>query len=630
MLEPAIVEHATETTTHRVRRHHKAVRWLDAGISSGCALLAGILILALLVDVLYGVVGRLWFSHGAPPWTGEIAGWLLVWVVFIGGSLAIRDNDEPFLRFVVSRLPPKVVELAHFTTDAIALCTFLFLIWYGIDDVQRASAGTGSTTSLSLGYLAAAVPVGASFMAYFTLRRYIQHGLSAVPVLIVVGLIGYLAISHRFDLGTNAFYSLSLGGLAVLLALGLPIAESMIVAAIISVGLTSPFSSNGFYTQQLSDGLNNFTFVAIPLFLLTGSLIAHTGAASRLTAFARSMLGWAPGGLAVADIGASAVFADISGSPVADTVALGSSMIPEMEDDGYPTAFAAGLQAAAGTLGVMFPPSISILIYASVANVSVSKVFAALLVPGLVVMFSFMIVAAVICARHHWGSRTNFRPTTVISSGFGALPALLTVGIVLGGIFSGKFTTSEAGAVASIYIVVVAAAGYRRRGTAFLLPAIDDAIKNTGRVGFIIAAALAYGQALTANNGPQELVRLLSVVSGNQYVLLAVLLLGLVVVGTILEPSTTPLVVVPVLLPILSIAGIDLIHFGVLLQLVAATALILPPLGLCLFLVSSIAKVPTESAARWAVPFILALVVDIALVMFIPPLTTWLPNLVHA
>jgi tripartite ATP-independent transporter DctM subunit len=585
------------------------------------------LLIALVLDVLYEIIGREFLPSGGSAWTAEIAGWLLVWIVFLGGSLSVRDDTEPAVEALVVRLPESVTRWLVPVTDAIATFVFGYLLVYGIKVVLLVKSGSAPASGLSFGYLAAAIPTGAALMLYFKLVRYARHGLRGIPILVIVTVLGAAAATHRITLGGGAFYYLSVLGLLLLIAVGLPIAEAMVVAGAFSLTLTSPFASNIAYVQQISDGLNDFTFVAVPLFLLTGTLIAHTGAASKLAAFARSWLGWLPGGLAVADVGASAIFADISGSPVADTVALGSTMIPEMEAEGYPLPFATGLQAAAGTLGVMFPPSISTLIYASVANVSVGRIFAALLIPGILVALSFMFATVMICRRNGWGSRTPFRLRPIGGAGLRAFPALLTVVVVLGGIFSGLFTSSEAGAVAVLYILAVAALGYRRKGVPFLVPAMTEAIRNTGRVGFIIAAALAFGKALTANNGPQELVSALAGVSHNQYVLMLILLGCLVFVSTVIEPSTTPLVVIPVLLPVLTVAGVDLVHFGVLMQLDGAAALLLPPLGLCLFLVASIAGVRIEQAAKWAVPYISALIIDLLLVMFIHPLTTWLPNI---
>lgn len=624
---------ASVATAHQpsLTGSHTSARFLyraDAWVRNGSVIFAVLLLAALVADVVYEIVGRTFLPGGGPAWTSEIAGWLLVWVVFVGASLSVHDDAEPAIGLLVDRLKPRAAGLLTQVTDSLAIFTFGFLLFYGMSTARFVAGSIAPASGLSLAYLAAAVPVGAALMLFFKSVKYLRFGWKGLPILATVVGFGVAGLAQVLPLDGSWFYILSLGGLALLLLLGLPIAEALILAAVMSVTLTEPFSSNLAYAQVLSDGLNDFTFVAVPLFLLTGALVAHTGAASRLTAFARSFLGWLPGGLAVADIGASAVFADISGSPVADTVALGSSLIPEMVEEGYPVEFAAGLQAAAGTLGVMFPPSISTLIYASVASVSVSKMFAALLLPGVLVAASFMATSVFICGRQDWGVRIRFRFPNLFFTGIKAAPALFTVVVVLGGIFSGIFTTSEAGAIAAIYILAIALLGYRRQGVPFIVPALTDAIRNAGRVGFIIAAALAYGKTLTANNGPQGLVVGLASVATNKYALIAVLLVGLVFVSTVLEPSTTPLVVIPVLLPILAVAGVDLVHFGVLLQLDAAVALLLPPLGLCLFLVASIAGVRTGKAARWASPFIAALLVDIVLVMFVTPLTTWLPGLV--
>ncbi|HEY4280943.1 MAG TPA: TRAP transporter large permease subunit [Conexibacter sp.] len=589
--------------------------------------LTGAAMVALVLVVLYEIVGRELLSGGAAPWTNEISTYLLVWIVFLGAGLAVTDRSEPAVELFVSRLPRRVAREVNDVADAVSVFLFVYLLVYGIQLINLVGSEHSPASGISLAWVVAAVPVGAALMLFFKLSLLLSR-LRLRPLLLAAAAValGLFVAGHSFQLSEGWFYIATLGILALCLLVGVPIGESMLAGAVLGLGLTSPFTANVAYVQGLVSGLENFTFVAIPLFLLTGALVAHTGAATRLASFSRSLVGWLPGGLAVADVGASAVFADISGSAVADTVALSSSMIPELEREGYPREFAAGLQASAGTLGVLFPPSISTLIYASVASVSVGAMFAALLIPGLLVAFSFAVTASLLCWRKGWGVRTGFSVKTVGTSGMSAAPALFTVVVVLGGIFSGLFTATEAGAVAVTYIMVAGVLGYRTGGQRFALDALVDAVRNTGRVGFIIGAALAFGEAMVANSGPQDLVNAIGGISSNPTVVMLLLLAGLVFVSTVLEPSTTPLVVVPVLLPLLNSVGVDLIKFGVLMQIDAAMALLLPPIGLCLFLVSSTVNVTVEQTAKWAAPFIFALFVDLLLVLFIGPLTGWLPT----
>lgn len=619
---------STEVSNRRRAGVLALLEGADTRLRQACLVVAGVFLVGLAGVVLYGIVARELLPGGQPVWTNEISDYLFIWCTFIGAAVSVRDHAEPNVVFVRERLKERTLTTVKQVIDGFALFAFVYLAYYGVAITHHVAGQTSPASGLPVSFVAAAVPCGGVLMAAFKFSEIVRR--RSVTALVVAAIVvggGMAAVGVHGVLGSGAFFPMAIGGLLVLLAFGLPIGESLLVAGILGWSLTSAYASNLSYVQSLFEGLNDFTFVAIPLFLLTGALVAHTGSARKLAQFSRSVVGWMPGGLAVADIGASAVFADISGSAVADTVALSSGVIPEMVEEGYPLPFAAGLQASAGTLGVLFPPSISTLIYASVANVSVSRMFAALLLPGLLVAATFALAASVLAWRHGWGQRQSFGLRALASSGRAATPALLVVVIVLGGIFSGIFTATEAGAVAAGYMGLVGVAGNRRRAGEMARTAIVDAVRYTGRVCFIIGAALAFGGVLVLKNGPQELVSALGGIGHGRLVMLIVVLAGLIIVNTVLEPSTTPLVVVPILIPLLTKFRESLVHFGVMLQLDAAIALLLPPLGLCLFLVASVAKVKMESAARWAVPFIGVLVVDLGIVLLVPGFTTWLPNL---
>lgn len=616
----------------------KLVRGLVAlsKVLGAITVFVGICVFAALVGVvLYEIIGRD-FLGGARTWTNDVSDDLFIWLVLLGGSVAVADRSEPSISMIADRMNPAMRRFCAGFSDGVSIFVFAYLLVYGVR-LTSFLVPTMTQSGFSAGYVAASVPVCAGLMLLHKLVQLAQGLESAdtkeratrlVVGALVVG-VGFAVVStHALDtIDQRLVYVPLLAILALSLALGTPIGEALLAAAAVTYGLTDAFSSGLSLTQQVYSGLDVFTFVAIPLFLLTGVIVASTSAAPRLAEFCKALLGWLPGGLAVADIAASAVFADVSGSAVADTVALTQTFVPELVSDGYPIEFAGGMQAAAGTLGILYPPSISMLLFASVTSTSVGALFAALLVPAVIVTLSFTIVCVVLARRRGYGTRSRFQTRSTWRAFWRALPAFATLAIVLGGIFGGVFTATEAGAVAATYSLIVAALGYRERGQRVFIPAARNAVATVGRVGFIIAAALVFGWYLVQNNGPQDLV---SAITGPHLpvdLTLLIIILFLILVSTVAESSTTILVIVPLLLPSLAVMNVNLLHFGVLLQLAAATGLILPPLGLCLFLVSAAAGVSVTAAGRAAVPFVITLAVNIVLVLAIPQLTTTLPRL---
>lgn len=603
---------------------------LSAHLTDATVVVCGLVFVVLVADILYEIVGREYLG-GAPEWTGDVADYALVWLALLGGSVAVGERSEPSIKVLVERASNRLRQLYDGVADGLALFIYSYLLIYGWQ-LMSFIAGTKSEAGIATGYVAAAVPIAGGVMLFHKLTQLAaERGLIRNTLGAGVVALGYLAIrTHALGNIAQAWVYLPLIVLLVVgLLSGTPIAEALLASAALTFGLTNLFSSEVSFTQQVYSGLNVFTLVAVPLFLLTGIIVAYSLAAPSLYALCKSLLGWLPGGLGVADIGASAIFADISGSAVADTVAMTETFFPELTADGYPAEFSAGMQAAAGTLGLLFPPSISMLLFASVATVSVGALFSALVVPGLLVTISFAVVCMLVAKRRGYGSRTPFSGKSTLKATWRALPALGTLAIVLGGIFGGVFTATEAGAVAAAYSALVAALGYRRHDSKMFVAAVRAAIATTGRVGFIISAALVFGWYMIQNNGPQNVVSLISRLHAPVVVTLIIVIVFLVIVSTVLEASTTVLVVVPLLLPLLAELHVNLVHFAVLSQLASAVGLILPPVGLCLFVVSSSVRVPIGAAARAALPFLLALAVDIALVLFIPSLTTELPQLLH-
>jgi C4-dicarboxylate transporter DctM subunit len=413
----------------------------------------------------------------------------------------------------------------------------------------------------------------------------------------------------------------------VLLLLGVPVAFALGVGA--AAALLESHTSLIIVGQQLFNGLNSTVLLAIPFYMFTGAAMEGSGLADRLIELAKALVGSFRGGLGMVDVVASMFFADISGSATADTAAIGSVMMPGLRKAGYSGPFAAALQSASGSLGLLFPPSISQIVYAYVAQVSPAKLFAASLVPGFLVAISFMLVNYLAALRYNYPRGESFSFANLGRALRHSFWALLTPVLILGGIFSGIVTPTEAGVVAGVYVTLVGFFIYRSLHLRDMPAILRKTVRNTARVMFLLGSALILGLYLTREQVPQAIASHLAGVAHNPLLLLLLINVLLLVAHTMLETIASIIVIVPVLLPLFQIAGIDLVYFGIILLVNSAIGINFPPVGFCLYIGASIAEVPIEAAARAILPFIAMLVVDLVLVTLIPKLSLWLPSIVH-
>lgn len=411
----------------------------------------------------------------------------------------------------------------------------------------------------------------------------------------------------------------------VLLVVGVPVAFILGLVAIVAFQATN--TSLIVVPQQGFQGIFNFILLALPFFILTGAVMESGGVSRRLTNFAGVLVGWMRGGLGMVDVVASVFFADISGSATADTAAIGSVMIPALIRRGYHPAFATALQSAAGSLGLLFPPSITMIVYAYVANVSVGKLFLAGFIPGLLVAASFMVVNYVTARRRGYPAEKFPTAGEVWTAFREAIWALLAPVIILGGILSGIFTPTEAGVIAAVYVILVSKFVYRELTLASLVDSLQKSVVTTARVTLLISMALVLGLVLTREQIPQTVAS--AFLSANSSPLVALLLLNILLIAlhTALETGSTMIVVMPVVVPLLSALHVDLIHFGIILLVNSAIGINLPPIGFCLYISSSLSKVPLEKAALAMLPFTIALLVDLTIVTLFPQISLALPNL---
>ncbi len=414
-----------------------------------------------------------------------------------------------------------------------------------------------------------------------------------------------------------------------LLMLGLPIAYALAGAGLAAVLVQGKLNLT-IVAGKMFEGLDSFALLAIPFFMLAGALMNEGGITRRLIRFAQAIIGWVPGGLAYVNVVASMLFAGISGSAAAEAAAIGSVMIPSMKKEGYEEEFAAALTAAASTMGPIIPPSIPMILYGIIANVSIGALFLAGAIPGLLLGGGFM-------GMVWWYTRTRKypagpRPTLPELGGAfrDALLALTMPGIILGGILGGVFTPTESSAVAAVYAFVLGTFIYREIRWSRLPTVLAEAGLGTAIVMLVIGASELFAWILAAEQVPQKLAEGVLAVSQSPWVVLLLVNVVLFVLGIWLEPAPLLIILVPVLAPLAAKVGIDPIHFGTVFVINAVIGLITPPVGASLFVVCSVGKITLEkiSGAIW--PFVGMAVAVLLLVTYVPGLATWLPRLLMA
>ncbi|PKH88548.1 TRAP transporter large permease [Colwellia sp. Bg11-28] len=414
----------------------------------------------------------------------------------------------------------------------------------------------------------------------------------------------------------------------VLLFLNVPISFSIGIATLVTMLFSIDFvPAVTTIAQRMIGGVNTFALLAIPFFILSGLIMGSGGVAKRLIECAMALIGMLPGGLALVNVLSCTLFGGISGSAVAATSAIGSFMIPEMEKQGYDRNFATAVTATAATTGMIIPPSNILIIYAIASGgVSISALFIAGYLPGLLVAFSLMLVCSVYSVKKGYPRGHVLPLRTVINKIAAALPSLLLLFIVIGGIIGGVFTATEAGAIAVLYSLFLAVVVYREIKLSELSDLVLRAGGITAIVMFLIAASSAMSWILSYENIPQIISEFLLTISENPLIILLIINLTLILVGAFMDMTPAVLIFTPIFLPVAESIGMSPIHFGIMLVLNLSIGLCSPPVGAVLFVSCSVAKTSIEKIIRPMLPLYLAMFVALMLVTYIPEITEFLPR----
>ncbi len=414
--------------------------------------------------------------------------------------------------------------------------------------------------------------------------------------------------------------------LFILFLIGIPICFSLGLVSVF--GMVQGATPMIVVIQRLFTGADSTALIAIPLFILAGGLMVQGGISNRIVSFADALIGHFPSGLALVSILACMFFAAITGSAIAATAAIGGIMIPIMREKNYEDTFSAPLIACGGSIGPIIPPSIPLLLYGTMANVSVGKLFIGGFIPGIIMFAGWMLYSYMVGKKRRYvGREKRASREEILKTGKDALLALIMPIIIIGGILSGIFTATESGAIACAYAIIIGGFVYKELKWKNMFSLLVDCAKSTGQVLVVVACASLFTWVITVAQVPQTVSALLSESIHSSVLLLLIINIILLIAGTFIDTTSALVIFTPLFLPLVQAMGIDLIHFGLVMAVNLTIGMCTPPLGVCLFVSGSIAKVSLKDQMRDLVPMLGVLLVVLMIITYIPQTVTFLPEL---
>ncbi len=633
-----VAEHGSpriETTLERLWRQ------LNVAIDS----VLGAVLVGLVAVTVLQVFFRYILDH-ALDWPEEVARWGFVWLVFLGIAIGQREQAHISIDIIVDTFLRKTISRAvhHVFVSAIIATTCLWLIQHGLNLVPM---GTNYTAALQLPFwfLYSAVPTGAGLTLFFLLFQSspaLRGRISKLQQFIInvlgvgLGWLLYLFINAGgadFILGGSV--STALAGISLaLILLGVPIGFAMVFAvyaAYVPVGDLMMLT----VSQNLTGALDSFILLSVPFFILAAALMNIGGVTQRLIDLAQSLVGRFRGGLAYVNVLTNTMMAGVSGSSIADAAGTAKMLVPSMERQGFSREYSCALTAASSTMAHLVPPSLGLIVYGALAMTSVGDLFVAGIIPGLLVAVSlfavvFMTSRNMVALSPSGSVVGSAAPRTWISVAFvKALPALALPAAIVGGLRIGAYTATEAGAMAALYALLIGVFVFREMKWQRFVATLRVSLIDTIVVMFVVAAATPVAWVLTTQQIPQTIAATIGGLTDSPLVLLLVINLFLLIVGLFMDMIASMVILVPILMPIVLAAGIDPVHFGIIIVLNLVVGTITPPMGIVVYVAARIGEADATAVFKAILPFFLGLVAVLGIVTAIPQVSLMLPNLLN-
>lgn len=582
--------------------------------------------MALLLATCLLAVTQVFFRYvlnNSLAWPEETARLAFVWVVFLGAGLAVYRDSH--LRIDIAdriagtrALKPLALLRALFVA---AGC--VTLVTHGLDLAARATSFTPALF-MPIRYLYLAVPVGAALGLVFLLIAPPSPlpGWAGVPI-VVTGIGVHAALTGPLiPLLADLDPAAALCGIALILVLlGVPLGFAMVLSVLAAFAGQPPLFLVTI-SQNMASTTDNFTLMAIPFFIAAAAMMNAGGITVRMIGLATLLVGHIRGGLGQVNVLTNTMLAGVSGSSMADAASVAKIMVPEMEKNGYPRAFSCALTSASAVIANLIPPSLGLIIYGALASVSVGALFVATIVPGLLVAVTLSLVLYIVSLRSGYGGlpRTGTGGDRLRALWI-ALPALALPVLIVGGVRFGVFTATEAGAMAFIYAVLCGLLVYRMLTAERFVSALREATRDTVAVMFVIAAASPFAWVLASQRVPQTVGTAMADLATSPEMMLLFILLLLLFIGLFMEMIAAMVILVPVFVPMITQAGVDPTHFGIIVVISLVIGALTPPLGMLIFTTARVGGVSPISVFVAAIPFVTALIAVLLVVTFVPILS---------
>lgn len=616
----------------KVRGWRSVLLWLDENLEKPL-LFIGLLAIILLItfQTLYRYVATHYLGlTGGIAWTEELARYIFVWISYLAIPLAIKKRSNIRVDVIYDRLPIRWQQVSWIIVDVCFLVLATVILVTGINHIEMQVKLPQTTPALQIPFFIPylILPIGFGLMAIRIiqdlLRQVRQCGLK--DTLIGLAICSVLTVPV-FTMNLDALVWL-FGYFIVFLIVGVPIAISLGLSAMATIvgAKTLPIE----YVAQISfTSIDSFPIMAIPFFVAAGVFMGAGGLSQRLFALADEILGSLHGGLALATIATCMFFAAISGSGPATVAAIGALTIPAMVERGYDKYFAAAVVACAGAIGVMIPPSNPFVVYGVASQSSIGKLFLGGIMPGVLTGVALMIVSYFYCRRKNWRGVERQRNIKTLSKAiWNAKWALMVPVIILGGIYGGIMTPTEAAAVAAFYGLIVGIFIYREINLKNIVSCFMEACSTSAIVIVLMAMATIFGNIMTMEQVPNRLAEIILNLTTSKILILIMINVFLLWIGTFMEALAAIVILTPILLPVVTQVGVDPIHFGVIMVVNLAIGFVTPPVGVNLFVASGIAKLKIERIFKFALPQLVVMLIILLLVTYIPEISLALTRLI--
>ena len=612
-----------------------ALHWLDENFES-IFLVIGMLAIIFLItwQVAYRYIFTK-FTAGASTMVAaapeEIARYIFVWISYLAVPVAIKRRDLIRVDILYDKLPKRLQGMSWVIVDAAMLIWAGIITVQGVLQIEKFMRFSSATAVLHIPFwlLYMVLPVAFGLCILRTLQDVYKQvrecGLVDSLIAIAVGIILCLPLILHIKAATILYL---FGYFVILLALGVPISMSLGIASIFTIWANHPIDIS--YVAQLSfAAIDKTAIMCIPFFVASGDLMGIGGLSRRLFSMADEFLGSAYGGLALATVATCVLFGAMSGSGPATVAAIGALCVPAMVERGYDQKFSAAIVACAGAIGVLIPPSNPFVVYAISANVSVGKLFMAGIVPGLLVAAVLMAYSYFLAKKEGWKGEERPRTwKTKLHALWESKWALMVPVIILGGIYGGFVTPTEAAAVAAFYGLIVGMFIHKEITIKNLLPAMVNSAATSSMIIVLMAMAQIFGSIMSIERIPTMVANAILSLTTSKLLILILINILLLIVGTFMEALAAIIILVPLLLPIVTQLGVDPIHFGVIMVLNLAIGFVTPPVGVNLFVASGIAKLKLADIAKAALPMLGLMILVLLVVTYFPPLSMTLPAFV--